>query len=425
MYSIKEKIYCCIDLKSFYASVECVDRGLDPFTTNLVVADPDRKDGTICLAVTPAMKKLGVKNRCRLFEIPKNIEYIIAKPRMKLYMDKSAEIFSIYLRFISADDIHIYSVDECFIDLTDYVSIYDKNPKELAVMLTEAVKKQTGICATVGIGTNLFLAKVALDITAKHSSDFTGYLDEDLFKKTIWHHRPITDIWNIGKGTAKRLEKYNIFDLHGITVFDEDKLYKEFGINAELLIDHANGVEPCTIKDIHSYKSKQKSISNGQVLFEDYTYLQALDIIREMTEQLVLEMVENDLICNNISLYIGYSDKTKKPFSGSFALGEYTDSFEKIINHIKNYLDKAVEKNSMIRKINIGLNNLIEKTFSVYGFFDNVVELNKENTLLKTVVKIKNKYGKNSLLKGTSFKEKATARERNKMIGGHNAGQED
>ena len=200
-------MYCCIDLKSFYASVECVDRGLDPFKANLVVADPDRSKGTICLAVSPAMKALGVKNRCRIYEIPDGINYIVAKPRMKLYMDKSAEIYSIYLRYISPEDIHVYSVDECFIDLKDYEKLYGMQPVALSKMLIDEVFRQTGIRATVGIGTNLFLAKVALDITAKHSKDFMGYLDEDLFKKTIWHHRPITDVWNVGPGIAKRLAK--------------------------------------------------------------------------------------------------------------------------------------------------------------------------------------------------------------------------
>ena len=263
--SMKDRIYCCIDLKSFYASVECVERGLDPFKTNLIVADPTRTDKSVCLAITPAMKDLGIRNRCRVFEIPKNIEYITAKPRMKLYMKKSAEIYSIYLQYISSEDIHVYSVDEVLIDLTDYIKIYKKTPYQVAKMLIDRVYELTGITATVGIGTNLFLAKIALDITAKASPDFMGYLDEDLFKKTLWHHTPITDFWNIGNGIAKRLAEYGIYDLYGVAHAREDLLYRLFGINAELLIDHAKGIEPCTIKDIHNYKSKNHSLSNSQI----------------------------------------------------------------------------------------------------------------------------------------------------------------
>ena len=234
MQAKKQRIYCCIDLKSFYASVECVARGLDPFKTNLIVADPDRTTRSVCLAITPAMKALGIKNRCRVYQIPPTVEYITAKPRMKLYMRKSAEIYGIYLRYISPDDIHVYSVDECFIDLTDYIKLYKTDAKSLAKTLTEAVFKQTGIRATVGIGTNLYLAKIALDITAKNSPDFMGYLTEELYKKTLWHHRPITDFWNVGPGIAKRLENLKIYDMYGVSVFDEKILYKEFGVNAEL-----------------------------------------------------------------------------------------------------------------------------------------------------------------------------------------------
>ena len=269
---MKDRIYCCIDLKSFYASVECVERGLDPFKTNLIVADPTRTEKSVCLAITPAMKDLGIRNRCRVFEIPKNIEYITAKPRMKLYMKKSAEIYSIYLQYISSEDIHVYSIDEVFIDLTDYVKIYKKTPHQVAKMLIDKVFELTGITATVGIGTNLFLAKIALDITAKSSPDFMGYLDEEAFRKTIWHHRPITDIWNIGQGISKRLSEYGIFDLYGVAHAKEALLYRLFGINAELLIDHAKGIEPCTIKDIHNYKSKNHSLSNSQILFCNYNF---------------------------------------------------------------------------------------------------------------------------------------------------------
>ena len=282
---MKERIYCCIDLKSFFASVECVERGLDPFTTNLVVADPSRGDKSICLAITPAMKALGIRNRCRVYEIPKNVEYITAKPRMKLYMKKSAEVYSVFLQFISKEDIHVYSIDEVFIDLTDYTKIYEKTAQQLAKMLIDRVFSTTGLCATVGIGTNLFLAKIALDITAKSSSDNMGVLDQEQFKRTLWHHRPITDFWNIGKGTAKRLAEYGIFDLYGVSTASEKLLYRLFGVNAELLIDHANGIEPCTIKDIQSYKTKHRSLSNSQILFCDYNYQDAFIIVKEMVEK--------------------------------------------------------------------------------------------------------------------------------------------
>ena len=250
------RTYICIDLKTFYASCECVDRGLDPFKTNLVVCDPSRGNGGICLAVSPKMKMQGVKNRCRIFEIPKNIDYIVAKPRMKYYIEHAADIYAIYLKYISKDDIHVYSIDECFMDVTKYLKLYEMSAKDLANMIMKDVYQTTGISSACGIGSNLFLAKIALDITAKHTDDNIGILDEEEFKKTMWHHRPITDIWNIGGGIARRLEKYNVYDLKGITELDEKILYKEFGVNAEFLIDHAYGRESCTIKDIHNYKSK-------------------------------------------------------------------------------------------------------------------------------------------------------------------------
>ena len=259
------RTYLCIDLKSFYASVECVDRGLDPFKDNLVVADPERSRTTICLAASPAIKALGVPSRCRVYEIPKNIQYTMAPPRMKRYMEVSAQIYGIYLRRISAQDIHVYSIDECFIDATPYLSLYRTDARSLAQQLMDDVREECGICATAGIGTNLFLAKVALDVTAKHVDDHIGYLDEREFRRKIWHHRPITDIWGIGPGIARRLLQYNVQDLAGITQVDERFLHKEFGVNAEYLIDHAWGYEPCTMADIHAYRPHGHSTSNGQV----------------------------------------------------------------------------------------------------------------------------------------------------------------
>lgn len=418
-----DKIFACIDLKSFFASAECADRGLDPFTTNLVVADPERNDGTICLAVTPAMKKLGVKNRCRLYEIPKNIKYIIAKPRMKLYMQKSAEIYSIYLKYIAPEDIHVYSVDECFFDFTDYLKMYGKTPEELSKTLRDAVYRQTGIRAASGIGTNLFLAKVALDITAKHSDDFTGYLDEELFKKTIWRHRPITDVWNVGAGIAARLASYGIYDLYGVAHCNEELLYKEFGVNAELLIDHANGIEPCTIADIKAYKAKSASVSNSQILFSDYERADGYTVLKEMVYGQVLEITEKELLTNSVSFYVGFADKTAKPAGGSARLAEYTSSYKKIMEKFTELYDKFVPVNRKIRKITVGLNNLVPNEYTVYDLFSTPEKDEKENVMQKTVIDIKQKFGKNAILKGTSFEPKATGRERNRMIGGHNGGE--
>ena len=418
------RFYVCIDLKSFYASVECVERGLDPMVANLVVADPARGSGAICLAVSPALKALGVRNRCRIFEIPNQMEYITALPRMKLYMEYSARIYSIYLRYISAEDIHIYSIDECFIDVTSYCRLYSKTPKELAVMLTDAVRRETGICATVGIGTNLFLAKVALDITAKHTPDHLGYLDEAIFKKTVWYHKPITDIWNVGRGIAKRLERHGIYDLWGVAHCDEALLYREFGVNAEFLIDHAHGVEPCTIADIHAYRSKSNSISNGQILFEDYSFEDALLVMREMVDLSVLELVERGLVTDSITLSVGYSKDTLKPAGGTVKLNEATNSHKKLEQAFISYFERTVSRNAPIRRLTVGLNHLVDEENATYDLFTDLEAEKKEHDLQKTVLDIKKRFGKNAILKGMSLEEKATARIRNKLIGGHNGGED-
>ncbi|MGN0573725.1 MAG: DNA repair protein [Acutalibacteraceae bacterium] len=418
-----DKMYCCIDLKSFYASVECVERGLDPMKTNLIVADPTRGSGSICLAITPAMKALGIKNRCRVFQIPKNVEYITAMPQMRKYMEISADIYSVYLRYVSPDDIHVYSIDECFIDMTDYLKLYKKTPLEFTVMLMDAVYKETGICASAGIGTNLFLCKVALDITAKHSPNFIGFLDEKKFKETVWTHRPITDVWNVGRGIAARLEKMGIFDLKGVAEFPESLLYKEFGVNAEFLIDHANGTEPCTIKDIHEYKSKSASLSNSQILFEDYGYNDAWTIIKEMVDLQVLELVDRHLVTDSISLHIGYSKDVIKSSGGTRKLDGFTNSYKKIISHFEALYNETVNKAFPIRKISIGLCDLQDDYMASITLFTDVEAEERERKLQETVIDIKKRYGKNSILKGISYTEKATARSRNKMVGGHNGGE--
>ncbi len=418
------KIYVCIDLKSFYASVEAVERKLDPMVVNLVVADKDRGTNAICLAITPAMKALGIKNRCRLSDIPADVKYHIAKPRMKLYMEYSAAIYKIYLRYVSKDDIHVYSIDECFIDATDYLKLYKTTARKFARTLIDKVYEELGIRATVGIGTNLFLAKVALDITAKHSPDFMGYLDEDKFKDEIWFHRPITDVWNIGRGIAARLEKYGVYDLYGVAHTDEKFLYKEFGVNAEYLIDHANGVEPCTIADIHRYKAKSNSISNGQILFSDYSAEDAKTVMKEMVDLLVLELIEKGLVTNSISLYIGYSDRNSKADGGTEKLDFYTNSYNKLKERFDEFFDRATDKKKKIRRINVGLLGVVPEEYATVDLFTDAKADLKEHNAQSAVLGIKKKYGKNAIMRGISFTEKATGRERNKMIGGHNGGEE-
>ncbi|MBQ8393779.1 MAG: DNA repair protein [Clostridia bacterium] len=415
-----DRMYVCIDLKSFYASCECVERGLDPMKTKLVVADPARGRGAICLAVSPALKAVGVKNRCRIYEIPDKIEYITAIPRMKLYMEYSAKIYSVYLKYISKDDIHVYSIDECFIDITDYMRLYGMTATELAKMLLDKVLEETGIYATVGIGTNLFLAKVALDVTAKHARNRMAYLDKRTFEERIWHHRPITDIWNVGRGIADRLARHGVYDLFGVCTMSEKTLYKEFGVNAEFLIDHAHGEESCTIQDIHNYQSKSSSISNGQILFEDYNFNDAKIVLREMVDMLSLDLVDNNLVTDSISLYVGYSKDAIKPAGGTKKLGECTNSSKKLVKYFLDYYDSTVKQGYPIRKINIGFNNLTDEYGLTIDIMGESEDERREHSLQKTVIAIKKKYGKNAILKGTSLEKKATGKMRNKLIGGHN-----
>ena len=418
---MNNKIYLCIDLKSFYASVECVERGLDPFKINLVVADPTRGGGAITLAATPAIKKLGVPSRGRIYEIPKNIEYITAPPRMTLYMQYSATIYSIFLKFISSEDIHVYSIDESFLDITTYMSLYNTTPKQLAKMILDEIYDQTGITATVGIGTNLFLAKVALDITAKHAKDCMGYLDEDLFKQLIWHHQPITDIWMIGPGTANRLAILGIKDLYGVAHYNEKILYKLFGINAEYLIDHSWGREPTEISDIKAYKPSSNSISNSQILFEDYNYKDAYLIMKEMVESNVLQLTEKHLVTNHISLFIGYSKNCTKPSRGSRKITNTTNSYRILLEEFKLLYKKIINPNYPIRQIGISFGNVKDEIYEQFDLFADQEDIEKEKRVQEALVHIRNKYGKNAVLKGMNFYEKATQRKRNGLVGGHNA----
>lgn len=415
------KIYLCIDLKSFYASVECVERGLDPFKINLVVADPTRGGGAITLAATPAIKKLGVPSRGRIFEIPKDISYKIAPPRMKLYMEYSARIYKIFLKYISSEDIHVYSIDESFLDITTYLKLYNMTAKQLAQTILDDIYNETGITATVGIGTNLFLTKVALDITAKHAPDNMGYLDEDLFKQLIWHHKPITDIWMIGPGTAKRLAKYGIDDLYGVAHFPEQPLYKMFGVNAEYLIDHAWGVEPTEIKDIKAYQPSSNSISNSQILFEDYNYQDAFLVMKEMVESNVLSLTEKHLITNHIALSIGYSKNIRKPSRGSCKITNTTNSYRLLLQEFVNLYKRIVDPNYPIRQIAISFGNVVNEYYEQLDLFADYEQIEKEKRVQEALVTIKNKYGKNAILKGMNFCDKATQRKRNGLVGGHNA----
>lgn len=416
-----DRTYLCIDLKSFYASVECAERGIDPFKINLVVADPSRGGGAITLAATPAIKKLGVPSRGRIYEIPKNIEYIIAPPRMSLYMEYSAKIYGIMLKYISADDIHVYSCDEAFLDVTTYVSLYKKAPKEIAQMILDDIYKETSITATVGIGTNLYLAKIALDITAKHSPENMGFLDEGLYRQLLWHHLPLTDFWMIGPGTENRLALLGLKDMSDIAHCDEDILYKVFGVNAEYLIDHAWGRESCTIADIKAYQPKANSISNSQILFEDYKTKDAFLVMKEMVDINVLQLIENHLVTNHISLYIGYSKNIIKPSRGSRKIGITTNSCKLLMEEFILLFQKIIVKDYPVRQIAISFGNLKDEYYEQYNLFTNLEDIEKERRLQQSIVELQSKYGKNAVLKGMNFYEKATQRKRNTLIGGHNA----
>lgn len=419
-----DHIYMCIDLKSFYASVECSERGLNSMTTKLVVADPSRGKGAICLAVSPALKTLGVKNRCRIFEIPEGIDYIVAKPRMQKYIDYSANIYAIYLRYVAKDDIHPYSIDEMFLDVTHYLFSYGLSPRELAKKIMADIYNETGITATAGIGTNLYLAKVALDITAKHVKDNIGLLDVDLYKRTLWHHKPLTDFWQIGRGIAKRLEKFGVEDMYDLAHCDERVLYKEFGVNAEILIDHSKGIEPTTLADIKKFKPTGHSLSQGQVLFEDYDYDHALLVVKEMVDSLSLELVDQGLIAGSISLSIGYSKDIYPTSSASRRIKVRTNVFSILQEEIVKLYKEITRTDAPIRKINISSNDLQDEAFEQLDLFTSEEKIAKERQKERAMTSIKNKFGKNAIMRGISLTEGATQTKRNKLIGGHNAGEE-
>ena len=417
-----EQCYMCIDLAKFYASAECAARGLDPNTTDLVVADESRGKGAICLAVSPAIHKKGVKNRCRLYEIPDNLDYIIAKPRMRMYMNISAHIYGIYKQFVAAEDVYPYSIDEVFLNAGPYLSLYKMTPKEFANAIMDKIMEETGITATAGIGTNMFLAKVALDITAKHVPDHIGVLDEETFIATVQKHRPITDIWGIGRGTARRLQHFGVYDLEGITKLPEATMYRTFGKNAEILIDHAYGREPCTLADVQNYQSKTRSLSNSQVLFKDYTRSGARLILKEMVDGLTNELVGQAMYTNHVSIYIRYSNDEIPPTGGSKKLKQHTSSYKDLSEMMLKIYDSTTQYGHGIRQIGISYGDLVYEHCEQLSFFKDDAKAQKEQQLLHAISGLKDRFGKNSVLRGMSLQEDATAMIRNTLVGGHSGG---
>lgn len=487
----------CIDMKSFYASCECVARGLDPLTTNLVVADETRTEKTICLAVTPSLKRYGISGRARLFDVKQKVEevnrerlakepyheftdssafateldrypslrldYIVAMPRMAYYMEVSAKIYDIYLRYIAPEDIHVYSIDEVFIDATGYLTTYHCTAHELALRLIREVLKETGITATAGIGTNLYLAKVAMDIVAKKMPAYEdgvriAELDEITFREQLWSHRPLKDFWRIGPGIAAKLEEMHIFtmgELARYSMYGEDKLFKKYGVNAELLIDHAWGYEPCPMSAIQSYQPQDRSISSGQVLSKPYEYDMARVIVQEMAEQLSYDLVAKGLVTNQIILTVNYDStgipkdyageltinqygkKVPKQAHGSIILGRQTASTQIILSKTLELYRRIVDSDLRVRKVSIAANHVIPEDkvsadFVQFSFFDDVdamqrrqeqetQKLTKEHNLQKAMLGIKARFGKNAVLKGINMIEGATMRERNQQVGGHKA----
>lgn len=460
-----EKTYIAIDLKSFYASVECRERGLDPLTTKLVVADRSRTSKTICLAVTPALKAYGLSGRSRLFEVEakareikrqtgKEFEYIVAVPRMALYIQYSTRIYNVYLHYFAPEDIHVYSIDEVFIDATSYLPFYNMSARELAIKVIHDVLAETGITATAGIAPNLFLCKAAMDIMAKHiPADSDGVriseLDVVEYRRQLWNHQPITDFWRVGKATARRLEKYFIRtmgDVARMSLKNPRFLYDEFGIDAEILIDHAWGIEPVGMKEIKNYKSEAKSLGSGQVLHEPYSFEKAKIIVREMAELLALDLFRKKLVTGSITLYVGYDvgslevpgfdgevvrdyygREMPKPAHGSWSFGTETNSSRMIVEAFVSIFERVVNPRWLVRRVNITANGTKPVSARQPCLFDSVdkreggLNQEKEDSLQKARLEIINRYGKNAILKGMNLEEGATTRDRNVQIGGHKA----
>ena len=445
------KAYIAIDLKSFYASVECVERGLDPLTAKLVVADETRPDKTICLAVSPALKALGIPGRARLYEVKQKAkDFIIAMPRMAYYISYSTRIYNIYLRYIAEEDMHVYSIDEVFIDATPYLKNYKMTARELATKIVKEVLKETGVTATVGIGTNMYLAKVAMDIVAKKAKpDKDGVriaeLDEMSYRRELWDHKPLIDFWRVGKGYAKRLKGAGLYTMGDIALCsekDEDYLYKMFGVNAELLIDHAWGWEPCEISDIRKYKPKTNSFSSGQVLKEPYSYEKALVVAKEMAEEVGLNLLWKGLVTDQVVLtvgydkssLVGYNGEVKPDFygrlvpkhaHGTYNLETASASTSEIVKAVTEIFKKQVNPELLVRRIYIDVNHVVrekdfEKSLRQLSLFNEETrDLKKEKRANEAILNIKRRYGRNAILKGINFEEGATGRERNAQIGGH------
>ena len=461
---MKSRTYIAIDLKSFYASVECAERGLDPLTTNLVVADASRTDKTICLAVSPSLKAYGIGGRPRLFEVVQKVaeinrtrrpplEYIVATPRMALYMQVSSRIYGIYLKYIAPEDIHVYSIDEVFIDATDYLVTYSCSAHDLAMRMIRDVLGETGITATAGIGTNLYLAKVAMDIVAKHSDpDKDGVrvaqLDEMSYRRLLWDHTPLTDFWRVGRGIAAKLETAGIRTMgelarRSLNGSWEAYLYKLFGINAELLIDHAWGWEPCTMQLIKAYRPSASSIGSGQVLMEPYTFEKARVVIDEMTDSLVMDLVEKRLVTDQMVIDVSYERTDRpgsaaysgeqvrdwygrsvpKPAHGSVNLGRRTSSTHLITEAVLGLFDRIVDRSLYVRRLNVVAANVTPESNEgqQLELFEEQFDTDKERRQQEAILEIRRKFGKNAILKGMNFEEGATAMERNKQIGGHKA----
>lgn len=503
-------VYIAIDLKSFYASVECAERNLDPLTTNLVVADASRTEKTICLAVSPSLKSYGIPGRARLFEVVQKVkevnsqrvgrapghvfngssyddivlkkspelslDYITAPPRMAYYMEYSTRIYSIYLKYVAPEDIHVYSIDEVFMDVTNYLQMYHLSARELAMKMIQEVLQTTGITATAGVGTNLYLCKIAMDIVAKHIvPDKDGVriaeLEEMTYRHLLWSHRPLTDFWRVGRGYARKLEKYGLFTMGDVakcsigkpnSFYNEELLYKLFGINAELLIDHAWGWEPCTMADIKAYKPRVKSLGSGQVLQCPYDYEKARLIVREMTDLLVLDLVDKGLVADQMVLTVGYdienmsNPKIRKKYNGTVTtdhygrtvpkhahgtanLGGLTSSTKLIIDAVMDLYSQIVDENLLVRRINITANHVVDEgslvksdsfeqldLFTDYAAEQKKLEeeqaaLEREKKMQQAVLNIKKKFGKNAILKGMNLEKGAMTVERNKQIGGHKA----
>lgn len=456
----QRKQFACVDAKAFYASVECVDRGLDPLTTNLVVADESRSDGTICLAVSPSLKALGVPGRPRLFEVKqrlaeikaltgKTVDYITAMPRMARYLEVSATIYAIYLKYLAAQDIHIYSIDEAFMELTPYLHLYGKSAHELVVSIIRDVLWNTGITATGGIGTNLYLAKIAMDITAKHlPADKDGVrvaeLDEMSFREKLWTHEPLTDFWQIGPGIASRLARMGIHtmgDLARLSLQNEEIFFREFGVDAEILIDHAWGIETCGMEQIKAYKPATKSLANGQVLPRAYSWEEGRLAVKEMTEQVVLGLVEQGYVAEGVTLYVGYQILSKEGASsyqgplkvnyygrkvppsvhGTGKLGRPTASLSRITEAVLKLYDKLVDRDLQVRRMSIAAIRLspASEVPPQLSLFASQQDDERETALLKASIGLHKRFGKNSLVRGMDLFEAGTTIERNNQIGGH------